>query len=196
MIVCLYYVKIDKKFEYFLSKIKINDNPHLENVLKILSSSNSNCNPPSSQEISPQNVQNNFQNFQNVQNVQNVQNTSQKRISKGEQITKDALESIFNKPFISVRPDWLRNPKTNRCLEIDCFNEELMLCVEYHGEQHYKFPNRYHLNETEFKEQVYRDVWKKETLKNMGYSVIIVPYDVPYDDIYNYILERVKKMYE
>ena len=51
---------------------------------------------------------------------------------------REVLEEIFQKPFKSTRPDWLRNPSTNRRLEIDCYNESLSLAVEYQGAQHYE----------------------------------------------------------
>ena len=61
--------------------------------------------------------------------------------SKGETECRKVLESIFGKPFPSSRPDFLRNPVTGGIhnLELDCYNHELGLAVEYNGIQHYKF---------------------------------------------------------
>src|SRR4030042_3157633 len=40
--------------------------------------------------------------------------------SKPEDICKKTLERIYKKKFSRIRPDWLRNPETNRKLELDC----------------------------------------------------------------------------
>jgi hypothetical protein len=44
------------------------------------------------------------------------------------------LESIYHPyTFPSVRPDFLKNPATGRNLEIDCFNNQLKIGLEYQG---------------------------------------------------------------
>lgn len=55
-----------------------------------------------------------------------------------EEWTRCLVEHHFGKEFINVRPNWLINPETNKNLEIDLFNDELGLAIEYHGPQHYK----------------------------------------------------------
>ena len=84
--------------------------------------------------------QNNFvsSRFTNVNNVTLPVKHRGRKISKGEQKCKETLEKIYGKEFLCVRPDFLRNPETNRKLELDCYNEELKLAVEYNGIQHYK----------------------------------------------------------
>lgn len=113
--------------------------------------------------------------------------------SMGETITRKCLETTFNRPFHSVRPEWLKNPKTGKCLEIDCFNEELKLCVEYDGEQHYKWVPRFHKQFHEFKAQQVRDAWKEGKCKELGYTFIRVPYYVSFHKIEGYLVKELAK---
>lgn len=117
----------------------------------------------------------------------------EKPISKGEFICKEMLEKTFNKPFTSIRPIFLKNPKTGKNLEIDCYNEELKLAIEYNGQQHYRVTNRFHKSEQDFISQVDRDDFKKKKLKEMGITLISVPYTVPYDLIPSYLLKKLLK---
>jgi hypothetical protein len=64
--------------------------------------------------------------------------------ASGELATRAALERLFvGARFVKIRPAWLRNTvhNTGRNLEIDCYNEELGICVEYDGQQHASYPN-------------------------------------------------------
>lgn len=109
------------------------------------------------------------------------------RRSKPEEICKQTLERIYKKKFSRIRPDWLRNPETNRCLELDCYNEELQIACEYNGIQHYKWPNQYSMTKEEFLAQNRRDNFKIDTCDALGIYLITVPYNVPYDLIPDYI---------
>lgn len=48
------------------------------------------------------------------------------------------LETHFNEPFKNVHPEWLMNPETNRCMELDMYCEKLKIAVEYNGIHHYE----------------------------------------------------------
>ena len=64
---------------------------------------------------------------------------------KREEQCRLIFQSIFKrKKFPKVRPTFLRNPKTNRCLELDGYNKKLKLAFEYDGYQHYIYPNKFH----------------------------------------------------
>lgn len=110
--------------------------------------------------------------------------------SKGEIICRKYLERVFNKPFPSVRPDFLKNEITGKNLEIDCFNQELMLGIEYNGQQHYKFIPGMHKNFESFRLQQYRDSMKQKKCKEYGINLIVVPYMIPHQSIENYIREQ------
>ena len=51
-------------------------------------------------------------------------------MSRGERKCKRIIQKIFRKPFTKIRPDFLKNPETNRNLELDLYNEELKIAVE------------------------------------------------------------------
>lgn len=108
----------------------------------------------------------------------------------GEETCRRFLELHFGRRFEKVRPDWLRNPATGRHLELDCYNEELRLAVEYNGVQHYIFPNRFHLTEAEFVDQVARDEVKRSLCDQRGVYLIVVPYSVGVSQIPSYIRDR------
>lgn len=113
-------------------------------------------------------------------------------ISKGEQECKEILKTIYPKhEFKKVRPAFLKNPKTKRNLELDLYNEELKLAVEYNGQQHHEFIPRFHGNRRRYREQVYRDDLKRELCKRAGIYLIVVRYDEK--DIGEYIRCELKK---
>ncbi len=107
---------------------------------------------------------------------------------KTEAKCREVLEEMFGVPFPSVMNlPWLRNPKTGRHLQLDCYNADLGLALEYHGHQHYEFPNHYHKSKQEFEAQVYRDTIKRQLCDQNGVYLITVPYTVPKRDLYKYI---------
>lgn len=115
---------------------------------------------------------------------------------KGEEYCCMALENIVgHKVQRNIRPDFLKNPETCRNLELDCFDPETKIAVEYNGIQHYEYPNIFHQSEKIFQDQVYRDTIKNELCQKNGITLITVPYTVDskipsksrYSSIYNYI---------
>lgn len=120
-----------------------------------------------------------------------IPSSRKKSESKGERVCKEAAEKIFKLPFNKIRPDFLKNDKTGRNMEIDVYNDELKLGIEYNGIQHYKYNPYHHKNgEKDFEEQVYRDKLKEKKCADNGIRLIIVPYLVKHNDIEQYI--RVK----
>lgn len=113
-------------------------------------------------------------------------------LSKGEKLCKQVLEDMFKKPFYCVRPDFLKNPESGRNLELDLYNDDLKLAVEYSGAAHYTFPNGFHKTYDEFISQVRRDEYKLQMCDKNGVYLITVPYTVPLnvDAIKNYIHQR------
>ena len=94
----------------------------------------------------------------------------------------------YGLPFSSVRPSWLKNPETGGILEIDCYNQELKIGVEYNGIQHYVYPNVYHKSLIEFKNQVRRDQFKIKKCEENGIYLITVPYNVPHHKLREFII--------
>jgi hypothetical protein len=122
--------------------------------------------------------------------------TTCKGRSKGEKICCKAMEYMFNSSFNSVRPSFLKNPETGRNLEIDCYNEELKIAVEYNGIQHYKWPNFTGQSKEDFIRQLERDKMKKQVCKQKGIFLITVPYTVKHEDIPSYLHNMIKKYYK
>lgn len=98
------------------------------------------------------------------------------------------MERIYGVPFKSIWPDWLRNPETGETLELDCYNEELQIAVEYNGQQHYTWPNFTNQTYQQFINQVRRDELKMELCDRNGVYLIVVPYNVSLDKIPEFIM--------
>jgi hypothetical protein len=111
-------------------------------------------------------------------------------ISRGERMCCQTMEKIYGVPFVSVRPSWLQNPETGMNLELDCYNDDLKIAVEYNGEQHYKWPNFTNQTYQQFINQVRRDDYKLEVCDRQGVYLITVPYNVAYENIPAYIMSQ------
>lgn len=115
---------------------------------------------------------------------------------KMQHLSKLLIEYITGVSFVSVRPEWLKNPMTGRNLELDCYNDELSIALEYNGKQHYKYTPRFHKSTEEFELQVYRDILKKKLCNKNGVDLIIVPYTVQKEEICSYILRKLYRIKE
>ena len=114
--------------------------------------------------------------------------SSVKGKSKGEIICRGTLQYMYDCEFPTKRPKFLTNPETGRRLELDCYNENINIAVEYNGEQHYKYtPFIQKGGETEFVDQVKRDKLKATICKKQKVNLIIVPYTVKHDMIPKFI---------
>jgi hypothetical protein len=98
--------------------------------------------------------------------------------SAGERACRKFLETKFRRSFEKARPDFLRNAVTGTNLELDCFNADLGLAVEYNGQQHYRFTPYFHKNKEAFHNQMYRDETKRRLCRENGIVLIEVPYTV------------------
>ena len=119
-----------------------------------------------------------------------------KKESRGEAECRRILQKLFGVPFISQRPDFLRNPVTGGTfnLELDCYNSDLKLAVEYNGIQHYKYTPYFHRNYDHFTNQKYRDDMKRRMCRENGVYLIEVPYTVKIPDIEEFIINAYKKI--
>lgn len=97
-------------------------------------------------------------------------------ISREEIILKELIEKITGKTFNKIRPDWIRHPITNTRLEIDMYNKDLKLGIEYQGPCHYKVCTFLDMNEDNLLETKFRDKHKKETFDNRQELLIQVPH--------------------
>lgn len=141
-----------------------------------------------------------YKQFFNGDKADTPENRGRKTDSKGETECRRVLEELFKKPFLKYRPDFLRNPVTSDSmasnnLELDCYNPELKIAVEYNGIQHYKYVPFFHRTKDAFQNQKYRDHIKREACQKNGIILIEVPYTVKIDEIKPYLMEKLKGYY-
>ncbi|ALH06952.1 hypothetical protein PMV_254 [Port-miou virus] len=114
---------------------------------------------------------------------------------KHESRCRQILEDIYGRKFESIRPDFLKNPKTGRNLELDCYNADLRLALEYDGIQHSKYNKFFHRKgPQQFVDQAKRDLFKDKTVKKMGIDLVRVPHYIRYDDLERFIKTRLKEL--
>ena len=105
------------------------------------------------------------------------------------------LEQTFGVPFPTVRPDFLKRPKTKRNLELDCYNADLKLAVEYSGPQHRVYlPLQHKFDIQNFHDQLERDEWKANRCRELGIDLIVVPDTVPRADLTAFIADRLRQL--
>lgn len=112
--------------------------------------------------------------------------------SKAEENCREIVERIFGCKFPSVRLKFLKNPETNKLLEIDIYNENKKIGFEYQGKQHYIYPNIFHKSEEEFIAQIRRDDYKRKKCKKLGIKLYIIPFNILEDEMEDYIKNLIK----
>lgn len=122
------------------------------------------------------------------------------RVNKSEERCREIFEQIFNKPFPSVRPDFLKNPSTKRNLELDGYCPDIItpmgkgLAFEYDGIQHHQPTRHFHGNNPyEFVYQVQKDRFKDSKCREMGILLIRIPHYIPYHDLERNIRNKLKQ---
>lgn len=111
-------------------------------------------------------------------------------VSKSESECKNILERLFGIQFNKTRPDFLKNDVTGRNLELDLYNQELKLCVEINGKQHYEYIPYFHNNKEAFYNQRYRDEMKKTKCRENGINYLEIPYNIKLSDLEQYIISK------
>ncbi len=115
-----------------------------------------------------------------------------KNRSKGEKMTRLILESLFKVPFITVRPDFLsykvKNKKKTK-LEIDLYNENLGLGVEYQGEQHFIYTPYFHKTQDGFVKSTKRDQFKRKMCHSNGIYLVEIHDFVKVNKLGDHILD-------
>lgn len=124
-----------------------------------------------------------------------------KKINQHEEKCRDIFQKIFRQPFKSIRPKWLRNPKTKKRLELDGYNPYITthigkgLAFEYDGIQHAKYNPHFHRGGTkDFEYQVEKDKYKDKRCKELGVLLVRIPHYIIYDDLEDYIRKKLDKL--
>lgn len=96
--------------------------------------------------------------------------------SIGEKLCCKILEEyIQRKVILHYRPNFLKNPKTKRNLELDMYDPVTKVAIEYNGAQHYKYVDAF---DNDVNNQQYRDKLKLELCNKEGVYLIVVPYTI------------------
>lgn len=113
--------------------------------------------------------------------------------SKSEGAVVAALEHITHLPFPQGRPKWLK--ECGRVLELDGWNEEHKIALEFSGPLHYRHMPAIESRE-KFLQRVGRDAYKKALCKQMGVALITIDSELPRDKIYEYLQSRLADISE
>jgi hypothetical protein len=114
-------------------------------------------------------------------------------INYREALTKTIIEQLTGKVFTKIRPSWLVNKNTNYRLELDGFNEELMLAFEYNGIQHYTSKGFFHSDNESLINQKDRDKQKQKLCLKNNVKLIIIPYIIKDNDFVDFIKNKLIK---
>jgi hypothetical protein len=120
------------------------------------------------------------------------------------------LNKLLDAKLTKVRPEFLRYPSTDKCLELDGFDEKLNIAFEYNGIQHYETmyydKDSKHDGDSDIDEetevpkdrlthQMEKDQFKADICNQLGIKLLVIPYwevkgkkDI---DVVNYIIELV-----
>lgn len=74
------------------------------------------------------------------------------------------------------------------------YNKNLSLAIEYNGKQHYEFIPFFHKTLEQFKKNQERDIRKNLLCLKHNVKLITVPYTVKETEIYNFLINELKKL--
>lgn len=86
------------------------------------------------------------------------------------------VSNYFGKPFVKVRLPCLRNPITKKNLELDIYNEDLKLGLEFQGHMHYSYIPHFHKSYKDFENQVLRDAIKMRLCHENNIKLVTIAY--------------------
>lgn len=128
--------------------------------------------------------------------------------SKGEKMTRLVLESLFNVSFITERPDFLNYVGTNKAkglkkitntnkkkinkannLEIDLYNADLKIGIEYQGDQHCRYITYFHKTKDGFIRSMDKDHFKRKKCYQNGIYLIEIHDFIKEEDLGRYVLD-------
>jgi hypothetical protein len=111
-----------------------------------------------------------------------------------ENLMRRSLEALLGVPCPKARPALLRNPATNRCLELDSWCETLKLGCEFQGIQHSQYPNPVHTTRSQFEAQAKRDALKQRLCSAQGLCLVLVPHTVTRQEMGAHLESRLREL--
>lgn len=102
------------------------------------------------------------------------------------------MEYLFDLPFIRCKPKCFKD--MDKKYVMDGYNEDLKICFEFNGEQHYKFIKYFHKNKLDFYWQMIRDYEKIQLCYKNKIKLIIIPHYIKKDQILDYIKKECYKL--
>jgi hypothetical protein len=112
---------------------------------------------------------------------------------KREKRCRSIVEALYNKSFPSIRPDFLKNPKTGKNLELDMYNAELKIAFEVDGPQHADYHPYFHKTREDFVRQIERDTLKDRLCRQNNIKLRRIPHTVKEKDLEKYIQDLIQK---
>ena len=103
-----------------------------------------------------------------------------------ENLFRKAMGNVTGVEFPTSTPDWLRNEQGYQ-LEIDGFNEELMIGFEYQGRQHFEFVEFFHTDTDGLEKRKSNDAIKKRILANRGVTMLYPDYKLSISEYESFI---------
>lgn len=104
-----------------------------------------------------------------------------------EEQCRTTIERITGHKFVRNRSlSWLKNPRTNRCLELDGYCPQLSMAFEYQGIQHYSRTGY----SADLDELQWRDQHKLRVCTERGVFLIVIPYTMSDDAIERFIYDQ------
>lgn len=98
---------------------------------------------------------------------------------RNENECREIFEKLTGFRFIKIRPKWLKNPKTNRSLELDGYCEELKMAFEHDGKQHFEESEFFHRKKNCSLEEIqFRDHLKDKLCIENGVKLLRIKYDI------------------
>lgn len=109
---------------------------------------------------------------------------------KAENSCRKEVELYFAGAVFDKTRFYYDKSNTKKFYEFDGYNKQLKTAFEYHGYQHYIYPNWFHKTEDKFLQSKQRDKDKEQYCKDNNIKLIIIPYTEL--DIKTYITDFLK----
>lgn len=104
-----------------------------------------------------------------------VHNCPKCRKFVGEELVRGIFEELTGEKFYKCRPEFMRNPSTNRKLELDGYNDKLKIAFEHQGVQHYEINKIMKYDIVRVNKQKEIDKIKVKLCKENNVKLIIIP---------------------